>query len=341
MDLKDYINLKPQTLTIIPTHKCTATCEECCFRCTPQVETIMEYYKIEQYIDEAINSFPSIEVVVITGGEPFLLGDKLHLAIKRAASHKRITRIVTNGYWASTYENAIQKLTPLKDAGLTEINFSTGDNHQKFVPFDNIVYGTRAAYHLSIKPICISVESPPNANFKASDVQDNVLLAPIINEGFLLVLNAAWMRFKVKHSNEDNNLSFNLENLGQYTSCRNLYGNIVINPYSQMLACCGLSVEYNEYLKLGSLEDNSMVDLYYQQYDDLFKFWLHVDGPAYIYDKILKIRGVKKDFFPHECAYCMELVKDKENISVLKQILKKELPSIIYRYEMRKKKLIV
>ncbi|MCL2097706.1 MAG: radical SAM protein [Bacteroidales bacterium] len=339
MELKDYINVKPRILTIIPTHKCTAACDECCFRCTPQVETIMDYHKIERYIDEAIDSFPNIEIVVFTGGEPFLLDDKLPLVIKRVASHKRLTRVVTNGYWASSYENAIKKLTPLKEAGLTEINFSTGDNHQKFISIDNIVYGTKAAYNLGVRPICISVESPPTAQFKTSDIYNDSILSPMIEEGTLLVLNAAWMTFKTNLDN--NNLSFSLENLRPHTPCHNLYENIVINPYSQMLACCGLTVEYNEYLKLGSLADYSIANLYYQQYEDLFKFWLYVDGPEYIYEKIMSIRGIKKDFFPHECAYCVELVRNQENISILKRIMKQELSGIIYRYEIRKKKLIV
>ncbi len=117
--------------------------------------------------------------------------------------------------------------------------------------------------------------------------------------------------------------------------CQNVYTGITINPYSQMLACCGLTVEYNPYLKLGSVENYSIKELYDNQFNDFFKFWLYVDGPEYIYEKVIKRRNAKKIFFPHECAYCMELIK-KENLECLREIMKEEYPSVIYKYQLNK-----
>lgn len=68
------------------------------------------------------------------------------------------------GFGLTSYEAAIKKLAPLVNAGLTELNISTGDNHQVYVPFENVVNGLRAAYELGIRSMAVSVESPPNAN---------------------------------------------------------------------------------------------------------------------------------------------------------------------------------
>lgn len=38
MIIKDLIEETPQLLTIIPTHKCTASCDQCCFGCTPNIQ---------------------------------------------------------------------------------------------------------------------------------------------------------------------------------------------------------------------------------------------------------------------------------------------------------------
>jgi hypothetical protein len=76
--------------------------------------------------------------------------------------------------------------------------------------------------------------------------------------------------------------------------------------------------------------------LYYSQFSDLYKFWLHVDGPALIYDKVADIRGIEREFFPHECQYCIELVHNKENYEVMIKLFETELPGIIFRHSIRK-----
>lgn len=222
------------------------------------------------------------------------------------------------------------------DAGLTEFNISTGDNHQEYVPFENVVNGLRAAYDLGIKSMAVSVESPPNAEFTSDVINNHPFLSSLINKGMLFVIDASWMRFSTDKSAYDGAQSFLLENFETHKPCKYIYDNIVINPYSQMLACCGLTVEYNKYLKLGEIgSGNSISDLYYSQFSDLFKFWLHVDGPAVIYDKIADIRKIEKKIFPHECEYCIELIHDEGNYDLMRILFEAELPGIIFRHSLR------
>lgn len=336
MELNNFIGVQPNILTIAPTHKCTASCKECCFGCTPKIDYIMSSERIIEYIDDSLREYPEIKVIVFTGGECFLMGDELTTVVAHAASYNTITRVVTNGYWAYSYEAAVERLKKLVEANLTEINFSTGDCHQEFVKFDNIVNGILAAYDLGIKTICISVESPPYAEFTSKQIKEHVKLAPIIEEGVLICLDAAWMTFKTEEETRDGQYIYQK----QYKPCHNIYNNITINPYSQMLACCGLTVEYNEYLKLGSLEKHGIRELYESQFNDLFKLWLYTDGPEYIYDKVLEERHVRRKSLSHECAYCIELIKDKENIPVIKEIFERDLSNILYRFKMRTAKFI-
>lgn len=63
----DIIN--PQILTLITTYKCTAACENCCFNCSPQYSRLMSISEIKEYISTCKATFPSIKVVVFTGGE--------------------------------------------------------------------------------------------------------------------------------------------------------------------------------------------------------------------------------------------------------------------------------
>lgn len=131
MILKDFIKETPQLLTIIPTHKCTASCDQCCFGCTPNIQYSMSYETIVGYIDQAIEDFPTLKALVVSGGECFLLGDDLVKVVKHAALSNLSVRAVSNGYWANTYEDAVRRLKPLKAAGLTEIYLRFGCENPK------------------------------------------------------------------------------------------------------------------------------------------------------------------------------------------------------------------
>lgn len=334
--IRKYINVNPLILTISPTHKCTSSCENCCFGCNPQIDFFMDYDTIIMYIDEALEAYPTIQVLVLTGGECFLLGEDLTRIIQYATNKGLKTRVVTNGYWANTYEAALNRLEPLVNAGLYEINFSTGDEHAKFVSPENIVNAALVSNRLGIRTIFISVESPEDATITSSYFKEHPLIGMLVKEKRIECIDASWISFV----EEKEARRFNLRKTNN-RPCRNIFMGIFINPYSQLLACCGLTVEYNQFLKLGDLTQHSIKELYEKQFDDLFKFWLFVDGPMAIYEKLMKIRNITPKQFAHECAYCMEIIKDADNIKIIKEIIEDELPNILFSYNIRKTKFIV
>ena len=69
MNYKKMVKEDPLTLTILPTHKCTASCKNCCFGCNPKVSHIMPYEEMVYHIDEAVKHFSTLSVLVISGGE--------------------------------------------------------------------------------------------------------------------------------------------------------------------------------------------------------------------------------------------------------------------------------
>src|SRR5271166_3771858 len=82
--------IRPQTLSLITTHQCTAACDNCCFACTPKITKAIPVERMASLIDEGA-AIETIKVVVFTGGECFLLGRRLDELIKRAARHGLIT----------------------------------------------------------------------------------------------------------------------------------------------------------------------------------------------------------------------------------------------------------
>jgi MoaA/NifB/PqqE/SkfB family radical SAM enzyme len=142
------------SLVILPTYRCSAACQDCCFGSNPRVKGEISYENIIKYIDEA-TQIKSISLLVFSGGEAFLLGDKLDNAIEYATNKGLRTRIVTNAYWAYDENAAFKRLKKLKDKGLTELNASTGDFHQQFVPIDRVINATIAS--LKLEPLKIFI----------------------------------------------------------------------------------------------------------------------------------------------------------------------------------------
>ncbi|MDR0294614.1 MAG: 4Fe-4S cluster-binding domain-containing protein, partial [Prevotellaceae bacterium] len=323
----------PTSLTISPTHKCSAACYNCCLSCSPNIKHIMPFKRIKSHIDEALQTYPSIKIVILTGGECFLLGKDLERVIEYIREKGRLSRVVTNAYWAKDYDSAVKKLSTLKTAGLTEFNISTGDNHQQFVPFQYVANAIEVALFLNISPVVIAIEAHPNSKFTRANIEQIDKFKESIENKKITIIEGAWMNFVNNADNiPDNKICTNVIS----GRCEYLFHGITINPYSQMLACCGLTVEYNPYLKLGDLTRNTLADLHEKQFEDLFKLWLYVDGPKHIYECIQKKKKSALEKFPHKCAYCMEIIKNEENISILKTCIKKELPSILSRINLLK-----
>lgn len=116
--------LYPNILTFITTYRCVSKCRDCCFGCAPTRTQALSIESMHKYIEQA-KELPSIKTIVFTGGECFLLGRQLDELIKKANRNGYITRVITNGYWATSYDAANKRLDSLMNAGLNEINLLT------------------------------------------------------------------------------------------------------------------------------------------------------------------------------------------------------------------------
>lgn len=334
MNYKAFIKETPVILTILPTHKCTASCKNCCFGCTPKIKHKMSYDEIIYHIDHAVEIYPSLKVCVFTGGECFLLGDDLDKCISYATKLGLSTRVVTNGYWADSYDNAYKRLSTLVNNGLKEINFSTGDEHQEYVDFGNIINGIKAALELKIEPpICIAVESWWAAKFTKEHVESNKYLSKLIEKSDLHVLSGSWITLRSDIPNCATENHTIVHTIGDSEGCDNLFRTISINPYSQLLACCGVTAEYNKFLKLGNLKKYSLEYLFDAQFEDMYKLWLYTLGPKHIYEKLSMYLGNKPKELNHSCAYCVEAIKNEKNINAIKRILPSQIPGIFLKLE--------
>lgn len=96
------------------TDQCTAECEMCCFSCSPNNNNVMDIKIVKRVIDQA-EQMKNINVVGFSGEEVFLQYDMLSDIIEYASSRNLRTTCTTNGFCASTYKYAPDKLLRLKD----------------------------------------------------------------------------------------------------------------------------------------------------------------------------------------------------------------------------------
>lgn len=251
----------PRTLSLITTHRCTAACSNCCFSCSPQHEgPTVPSENLKQYITEAA-AFGSFEVVVFTGGECFLYGKSLDDMISHATSHHLKTRFVSNGYWATSMRVARERVKTLVESGLTEANFSTGDNHQKFVKLDYVMNGAVACAESGLNTV-VMVEIFSEMKFEINTFFANERFLELCNEGKIKILASPWMPFEDKAIGPEYSEEYLNTANKKSRSCTSIYDVVAVNPAEYLIACCGLTLEEIPELRLGKLgEGKSLGDI--------------------------------------------------------------------------------
>jgi hypothetical protein len=330
----------PTHVTILPTYRCTAACAQCCFESSPHLSGQIPIERILAYIDEAAASFPTLKLVVFSGGECFLLREDLDKAISRVTQHGLMSRCVTNGYWAASLRAAESRVAALKQAGLKEINFSTGVDHQRFVPFDRIAMGAVATAAAGIRTI-IAIEGYKESKFTL----DTALQHPLIMEflessparGNLSFFSNIWIPFKSDAAiSQDPSLNRLSSKNVSSEGCDNVLENLVITPHERVSSCCGLTFEHIPEMKLGTAREQSLRELYFNQFDDFIKIWLRVEGP----ERILQFAASKNPRiafsaeFTHPCQSCVEIFRNPEVRDALRDSYREKVHDVIFRYKM-------
>ena len=131
------IRIEPKSVAILLTDKCTAEGKMCCFGCSPQNSTVMKPKMIQQIIKQAA-LMSGIKTVGFSGGEVFLQFELLSDMIKYASSLGLRTTCTTNGFWGTSYDVALEKLTELKKNGLIKLGLSMDYYHQEFINIQNL-----------------------------------------------------------------------------------------------------------------------------------------------------------------------------------------------------------
>ncbi|MCX6696769.1 MAG: radical SAM protein [Methanoregula sp.] len=112
-----------EQIHILTTYMCTLTCEHCFVCSSPNAQGTISPSQVTALLDQT-DALGTVDTIYFEGGEPFLFYPVLVDGVKQARDRGYKVGIVTNGYFATSDENARLFLQPLKDLGIADLSVS-------------------------------------------------------------------------------------------------------------------------------------------------------------------------------------------------------------------------
>lgn len=145
-------------LNLVLNHNCNIECVHCFYNSTPEMKSSMDLDDLREYVQAAYDNNNKLRWVGLgCGGEVFLEFEKMIKALEIITEITDTTPyVMTNAYWATSKEVALEKLSRVKEAGAGILWFSLDSFHQKFVPMDRVVNAVKAALELEFDEVSVT-----------------------------------------------------------------------------------------------------------------------------------------------------------------------------------------
>jgi MoaA/NifB/PqqE/SkfB family radical SAM enzyme len=119
----------------------------------------MKIYDINHLLQQALE-VGYIQRVYFEGGEPFLYFPTMLWGLRKAKKHGFETGIVTNAYWATSIQDAIEWLTPISNIGISDLSISDDLYHYGEHEENLARYAYDAAKELNLPVGQITIDDP-------------------------------------------------------------------------------------------------------------------------------------------------------------------------------------
>jgi hypothetical protein len=147
-------------LHVLLTYQCNYQCDHCFVWGSPRQTGVFSLARLEEVYRQALE-LGTLHTICFEGGEVFLYHPILVQAVARARARGFRTGIVSNAYWATNADDAVEWLRPLVEAGLEWISLSSDLFHGDAMETAESRCGLAAARQLGLEAGTIRVEPPP------------------------------------------------------------------------------------------------------------------------------------------------------------------------------------
>ena len=323
----------PRILCVMPTFQCTAACRHCGTFSNPAEKTWLPVEHMRAAIDQAAAA--GYTGVVFTGGEPTLAGENLLEAMRRASAYGLGLRLVTNAHWAASAEAAASFIAELVAAGLHEINLSTGDQHARFVPLENILRAAEAAVRAGLSTVII-VETEEGRAITREAVEARAEFRRINQEhpyATIVVLEWFWSPLSPRNLHAyAPEAATNRANLPLRKGCDSILTTTTLQADGKLSACCGLGIRFIPELEIGRISETELAEADRTAAADFLKRWIRVEGP----ERILAWAAACdpeiewEDMYAHRCQACIRLYKDPKVRRVIAERYQEKIADVLF-----------
>ncbi len=156
-------------LHLLLTYRCNFECDHCFVWGSPWQEGTMTLATVREILDQA-TAAGTIEWIYFEGGEPFLYYGALRQGVAMATAEGYRTGIVSNAYWATSREDAVNCLRPFRGL-VQDLSISSDAYHWSEKYRLHIDHAVAAARELGIPVELISIAQPEDTHVAAGTGQ--------------------------------------------------------------------------------------------------------------------------------------------------------------------------
>jgi len=134
---------------LLLTYQCTQECDHCFVWSSPNYLETMTLKQVRELLKEA-KRLGTVKWVWFEGGEPFLYYLVMLKGMKEAKELGFQIGALSNAYWATCLEDALEWLRPLAELGVSDLGLSSDPYHGENLEAERVKNGVEAATKLGI-----------------------------------------------------------------------------------------------------------------------------------------------------------------------------------------------
>jgi organic radical activating enzyme len=155
----DVILLNLKGIHFLLTYECGLECDHCFVWGSPKAKGAFSLEQTKSILAEA-KKLGTVNYVSIEGGEPFLYYPIMVKTVREAVNFGFHVEILSNCYWATCPEDAVEWLLPIAEAKNVELSLSSDLYHGESWESKEVKNAVKAAKTLNIKVGVIAVKFP-------------------------------------------------------------------------------------------------------------------------------------------------------------------------------------
>ena len=165
------------------TYMCDRECDHCFAWGSPDSRGVFTIERMKYVLAEA-EKLGTVDHVSLEGGEPFLYYPIMIRAVEEAARLGFSVEVLSNCYWASCPEDAVEWLRPIAEVGNVGLSLSSDPYHGESWQIEEVVSAVRAAKSLGMEVNILSIEYPRADTQCPSDIEGvEVVLSELMYKG--------------------------------------------------------------------------------------------------------------------------------------------------------------